>query len=369
MPRYLKSIVVLLATATPIAAWSSEPGSPLPRPTGGYRVGTRVLEPFVDEARPDERFDSGARTVLVQMWYPTSVRDGKRSLYFTDPELLESVKAGSSAPDKVESWRTLTTHAVENAPVAEGTFPLVLFSPGFGMARAYYTSWIEELVSHGFVVASIDHPFAGHTRIDGRVIENQQHPDGPEGQTGDMAADLRFLLPLLSQRPEVDSKRVAAVGHSIGGAAALEACRLEGHIAGCVNLDGAAFGAFAKTGVGRPFLVIHQQPVFEGPGPDGRLAELGREIEKEWQDIIAKQAAPVVRLSVHGTGHLSFSDALFIRPELVADGGGQVADPLQVLRQTVTVIREFLRNVFAGTPGLELSTPDLISPARMGQVD
>jgi pimeloyl-ACP methyl ester carboxylesterase len=237
------------------------------------------------------------------------------------------------------------------------------------MARVYYTSWIEEFVSHGFIVAAIDHPFAGHTRIEGRIVETQMHPDGPEGQTSDMAADLQFLLPLLTQRPGVDAKRVAAVGHSIGGAAALQACHLEPRITGCVNLDGAAFGSFAKTGVGQPFLVIHQKPVFEHVQPDGELARLGREIEKEWQDIIAKQDAPVLRLSVRGTGHLSFSDALFTRPELVADGGGRLADPLDVLRQTTAVIREFLSNAFSGTPGREIAMPDLVSPARMGQVD
>jgi hypothetical protein len=109
--------------------------------------------------------------------------------------------------------------------------------------------------------------------------------------------------------------------------------------------------------------------VFEDGGPDGKLQELGREIEKERQDIIEKQEAPGVRLSVRGTGHLSFTDALFIRPELVADGGGQLSDPLSVLRQTVAVIREFLVNTFSGTPGLQLGAFTLISPARMGQVD
>ncbi len=366
---FSRLLIIFLAGAPSLAGSPSEPASPFPDPTGPWGVATRVLEPFVDETRQDERFDSAARTMLVQLWYPTSAREGERSLYFADQELLEAVKAGSSAPEKVESWRALRTHAIENAPVADGSFPLILFSPGFGMARVYYTSWIEEFVSHGFIVAAIDHPFAGHTRIEGRIVETQMHPDGPEGQTSDMAADLQFLLPLLTQRPGVDAKRVAAVGHSIGGAAALQACHLEPRITGCVNLDGAAFGSFAKTGVGQPFLVIHQKPVFEHVQPDGELARLGREIEKEWQDIIAKQDAPVLRLSVRGTGHLSFSDALFTRPELVADGGGRLADPLDVLRQTTAVIREFLSNAFSGTPGREIAMPDLVSPARMGQVD
>ena len=327
-----------------------------------------MLEPFVDETRTDERFEQGARTILVQLWYPTDEARGEHSLYFPDPNVVDAVKADSSVPDRVETWRGLRTHALENAPIAGGRFPLVLFSHGFGMARNYYTSWIEELVSNGFVVAAIDHPFSGLTRIDGRVIALEPHPDGPKGKTAEMAQDLQFLLNTLQKVPGVDGDQIAAIGHSIGGAVALEACRLDERLVACVNLDGAAFGRFAATGVGKPFMVIHQKPVFADATPDGTLAQLGREIEAEWQGIIAKQSAPVVRLSVRGTGHFSFSDALFIRPELIEEGTGEVADPLQVLRETTWVIVQFLRNAFSGNADGEMTLPPLITPARLGDV-
>jgi pimeloyl-ACP methyl ester carboxylesterase len=344
--------------------------NPLPAPSGTYGVGTDVLEPVVDRSRPDSRFARGARTLAVQLWYPTEKRTGALALYFPDPLLLDAIKAESSAPDVAESWRTLATHAIERAPVALGKFPLVLFSPGFGMPRAYYTSWVEELASGGLIVAVVDHPFAGHTRLDGRVITATPHPNGPFGQTGDMAADLRFLLPLLVEGPGVDPGRIAALGHSIGGAAALEACRLEPRISACVNIDGdPSFGRFSEVGVGRPFLVIHQKPVYPGATADSELAKSGRQIEGAWQSVIARQAQPVLRLSVRGTGHLSFTDAPFIRPSLVTEGGGVLTDPVLVLRATAGVIRSYLRNVFAGQPGGPIEKPEFIEPARLGSLD
>ena len=336
--------------------------------TGEFQVATRVLDPLVDTSRPDERFKRGARTLVVQLWYPTLTEDGEGALYFPDPALVDVIKEGSSVPDRVEKWRHLRTRAIANAPPAEGTFPLILFSHGFGMARSYYTSWIEELVSNGFVVAAIDHPFAGLMSIDGRVIALEQHPEGPRGHTADMATDIQFLLPLMLEQAGVDATRVAALGHSIGGAAALEACKLDNRISGCANLDGAAFGSFADTGVGRPFLVIHQSPVFPDATPDGELARLGREIEQEWRNIIAKQTAPVHRLSVRGTGHFSFSDALFLRPELVAEGGGELEDPLLVLRGTTSVIVDYFEKTFSGQEDVVLTMPDFITPANLGAI-
>lgn len=342
------------------------PVSSLPAPTGKFSVGTRILAPQVDTSRPDSRFVRNARTLNVQLWYPTSSVRGPRSPYVPDAALLDAIQSAAKAPEKIEPWRTLFTHAVLDAPRSPGTFPLLLFSPGFGMARSYYTTWIEELTSHGYIVAAVDHPFAGVARIDGRVFTEQPHPDGPGAQADEMAVDLSFLLTSLAREAGVDPRRLAAIGHSIGGAAALEACRRDLRLVTCVNLDGAAFGSYSTAGVHRPFLVVHQQPVFPDAKPDGKLAQMGREIEEEWKGIIAKQSVPALRLSVRGTGHFSFSDAPFIRPELVTDGGGVLSDPLIVLRSTAGVIDAYLTNAFDRHPERVPSLPELIQLARLG---
>jgi pimeloyl-ACP methyl ester carboxylesterase len=366
----LRQVRLLLLAA--LALWGSicrAQDSPLPVPTGPYRVGTRILPPLLDKARPDQRFPRGFRTVPVQLWYPTSSHTGERALYIPDGVLLDFLKNNSSSPQVVESWRQMRTHAIENASVKKGRYPLLVFSAGFGMTRAYYTSWIEEFASRGFIVAALDHPFAGDTRVDGKVFTATPHPEGPTGQTREITADILLAISALMKEKGVDPRKVAALGHSIGGAAALDACT-DQRIVTCVNLDGdPSFGKFASTGVGKPFMVVHQEPVFPNSSPDGELFRVGRKLDEQWKQIIAKQTAPAVRLSVRGTGHLSFSDALFTRPDLVKEGGGELTDPLEVLHGTVGVITDYLRNSFAGQPRITEPLPDFIRPAKLGSPD
>jgi pimeloyl-ACP methyl ester carboxylesterase len=364
------TLVFLMLILQMASVGSQTSKSILPTPSGPHHVGTRLLKPLVDKSRPDPRFPKGFRTIPVQLWYPTSVKDGARSLYFPDSQLLETLKANSSAPDVVESWRALRTDAIQDAAMERGKFPLIIFSPGFDMAREYYTSWAEEFASQGFVVATVDHPFAGVTRIDGTTFTATPNPKGPREQTGQMATDVSFVLGVLLHEHGVDKRKIAAVGHSIGGAAALDACRVDMRIGACVNLDGdPSFGTFQVTGVGRTFLVIHQKPAFPDSKPDGELATMGRKIDAAWQEVIGKQSAPAIRLMVLGTGHLSFSDALFTRPDLVKEGGGVLTDPLLVLHGTTEVIVSYLRNSFNGHPDVVSPLPEFIKPAKLGSSD
>jgi fermentation-respiration switch protein FrsA (DUF1100 family) len=175
----------------------------------------------------------------------------------------------------------------------------------------------------------------------------------------------------LGRRPlsqEVPARhKIAAIGHSIGGAAALDACAADARIVACINLDGdPSFGKFATTGVGKAYMVIHQGPVFPEAQPDDKLYKTGRDLDSKWQEIISKQSAPALRLSVKGTGHLSFTDAIFTRPDLVMEGGGVWTNPLEVLHGTTKVILECMQNSFAGHPEKALTLPDFIGPAKLG---
>ena len=54
----------------------------------------------------------------------------------------------------------ISSHAVDRAPIASSTpFPVVTFSHGLGSTGFQYTVLIEYLVSHGYVVASIEHTY------------------------------------------------------------------------------------------------------------------------------------------------------------------------------------------------------------------
>ena len=71
------------------------------------------------------------------------------------------------------------------------------------------------------------------------------------GTFGDLAEDLRAAVKLLSERRDVDAKRIAVVGHSEGGSVALVAAANQKRIA--------AVGLLATNGVSGPDLILEQQ--------------------------------------------------------------------------------------------------------------
>jgi predicted dienelactone hydrolase len=136
-----------------------------------------------------------------------------------------------------------------------------LFSHGGGSTGFAYTALVECLVSHGYVVAAIEHTYEAAAVVfpDGRVIpyseENMRRMQKPPGASYDQmvenamswirarddvfAADQRFVLDQLVQlnhnnalpfAGQLDLNRVAAVGHSMGGQASIRACQLDDRI-------------------------------------------------------------------------------------------------------------------------------------------
>jgi dienelactone hydrolase len=125
---------------------------------------------------------------------------------------------------------------------------------------------IEDLVSRGYVVAAIE-----HTQVsiavrfpDGRIVpfRDEKMPAGlsraeslqlmmesASATIAEGAADIRFVKERLAElnasgsqefllAGRLDVNRVAAMGHSAGGAFAARACQLDSGLKACVDLDG-----------------------------------------------------------------------------------------------------------------------------------
>jgi dienelactone hydrolase len=157
------------------------------------------------------------------------------------------------------------SHAVERAPAANSSqqFPLVIFSHGLGSSSFNYTCLIEDLVSRGYVVASIEHTYIALAVWfpDGRVVLRHDESSRltPEQrfkwmvahtqeQFSEGAADVRFVLDRVTAEKgdtgqfslagKIDLNRIAAMGHSAGAEFAARACQLDSRLKACVDLDG-----------------------------------------------------------------------------------------------------------------------------------
>jgi len=111
-----------------------------------------------------------------------------------------------------------------------------VLSPGFTNSRSTLTALAEDLASHGYVVAGIDHTYESHGTAfpDGRVTtclaRKAPRRDRKEEVAAGRAADVCFVLDeLTGAHPAwpgaalIDPSRMAMAGHSAGGAAAIAA--------------------------------------------------------------------------------------------------------------------------------------------------
>ena len=283
----------------------------------------------------------------------------------------------------------IRSHAIENAPVAKSPkrFPVVILSHGVGGTSFGYTPLIEELVSHGYVVAAIEHTYAASAVAfpDGRVVvaHRDQGPTGlsPEQRWKKMAesatlaidlgaSDVVFTMNQLAQmnlnrtpgfplKGRLDPSHVAAVGHSAGGAFATLACQLDARIGACISLDGEMppVAAFPETPNGEDF---HQPVLLLEVDPRGRRMPFSRD---QYNDFVKKEEAQLdlcpkgsyhVFLNAPGMLHGSFSDH---RLRAAVGNTTQTEEALHNLRLTESFTRAFLDKYLKGQKAPLLDSP------------
>lgn len=251
-----------------------------------------------------------------------------------------------------------------------GRFPVVLFSPGSGGVRTQNTAWAEELASHGYVVAALDHPYdsAAVVLADGRTITTETassgDPDEDEklaaGWTAIRAADLGFVLTQLDGldrgaiadplNGRLDTGRVAVAYHSMGGAAALQAARQDRRFDAVIDLDGFPHGPTSPSLV-QPVLALTQAIT---PATDARYLP-------RLTEALGSSTATSYRLTVPGAAHLTFMDGPLYLPPVPSIVGtlGRVESPRVVAAAT----RAFLDAVLRGAPGDQAGDLAAVLPA------
>lgn len=344
----------------------------LPEPTGAYRVGTSIFH-LTDTSRPDtlSKIPGQFRELMFQVWYPTDIAPkGNPAPYIPNPALLRALKDekhDSQESSVLDGWKDVRTHAIPEAPLSRKPvrFPLLFFSHGLGEPRSLYTALTQDLASHGYIVVCIDHPYGGITVLpDGRVLSTKGDPDAGNAeatskQVEAWAKDVTFVLERMSSpatdpagrfATRIDPTRIGMLGHSLGGAAALETCRTDTRFKACADLDGAPFGKVTEEGVKRPTLIMRSGPIYSDAdlAKRGRTRaqweEMGRQGREMWGSLFQKsKGVPVYSIKVNGTGHMSYSDAPFIMPDAITRFGGQIIEA----NRGYEIMSDYIRAFFA----------------------
>jgi dienelactone hydrolase len=201
---------------------------------------------------------------MVQLWYPAAAGAGKVAPY---RRRIETTFESSYQA-------VLPTHSRLDASVAPALtpYPVLLFNPAWNGRRTQNTFLTEELASHGYIVAAIDHTYNSQPVAfpDGRVVwansvpqittlinTSPQEVEGIGNREADkQAADDRFVLTELARLNQqqgsqwqgtLDANNAGAFGHSLGGAVSVETWATDPRVHAAVNLDGWQFGSQASN--------------------------------------------------------------------------------------------------------------------------
>ena len=351
---------MMMSSMGTAAAAGEEPAAPghtpnLPEPTGPCPVGTTSLY-LKDVSRPDPwAVGVSARELMVSLWYPAISPDGQRAQYMTPAESeLQLTSRGITGVPK-DALSTVRTNGVSDATPAgrEHALPLVVLSPGFTNPRSTLTGLAEDLASHGYAVAGIDHTYESYATAfpDGRVTTGLARAVPRRGPgfwakvVAGRAADVCFVLDeLTGARPPwpgaalIDPSRVAMVGHSIGGASAIRAMLTDARIRAGIDMDGTIPTAIPGDGLSRPFLFVGKQSSYT-PGSGGAVTTW----ERDWEFLTGWKRWLVVA----GAVHASFTDLALVADQIGIGTGATLpgARSLDITRAYVRAFAdEHLRN-------------------------
>ncbi|WP_438491545.1 alpha/beta hydrolase family protein [Paenibacillus sp. IHBB 3054] len=220
------------------------------------------------------------------------------------------------------------SNLIVNGPMEEnsGPYPVILFSPGFGVERDMYLKMIEILVLQRYIVVTLSAPHESVFTVypEGQFIRQQPELSRLE------STDYEGWHKLLDQRSQsiirtleqltsfnhsddilkgmLNLDQVIAVGHSLGGAAIFEVAKQNRDIKATVLLD-PSFHLIHREGiaVSTPSLILRQ----EASSYEAMAAIMNETIAHDY--IQGQQYAADVLQNGHfyrisGAQHMSFSD-------------------------------------------------------------
>ncbi|KAK9716778.1 hypothetical protein K7432_006674 [Basidiobolus ranarum] len=357
---HIKSFTVVALLTAFITFVSSKVS--LPDATGKFKVGT-VNIMLTDHKRIDP-YAPGAqkRALMIQIFYPAKCANSYPVSPYV-PELTgQYMNKLFGLPNS--TLQALQTHAHPGAPIAQSNSPIVVFSPGLGSSRYLHTTLLTDIASRGRLVVSIDHPYDAHVVEfpDGKLITGIFGEDWTDEQITQAAnvrsEDVSFVLDQLNTlkirkqipalRKNLDVRRVAMFGHSLGGATAATAMLNDTRIIAGANLDGSFWGPVVDQGLDRPFLIMSQQ---------------SRSEDASWTKIWPNLRSWRLHLKLANSGHLTYSDIPVLTDLLnITDPEGESRiGTIGGLRSLViqrTYISAFLGRVFDHTDDPIMQQPD-----------
>lgn len=340
--RRIGALVIALALAGVPAAASAEPVRfGLPAPTGPYPVGSTDLH-LIDPSREDPWVPDSVRELMITVRYPARPNTAPKAPYMA-AGVAAAVAVGDAGKLGVEpdllDYR-FPTYSGLGAPVADGRWPVLLYSPGATLSRSHGTTQMEQLAADGYIVVAFDHTHEAEAVEfpDGRLARKtlpEPTIDVSKRLITTRIADTRFVLDQLELltagthhdadgralpaglNTALDLSRIGMFGHSGGGFTTAETMLVDQRIHAGANLDGSMaysqsardFGRAANEGLDRPFLLMS-------------AGDHSLDTDASWKQFLGHHRGPLCRVHLPDGEHFSYTDYQILLPQL---GGAAAA--------------------------------------------
>jgi dienelactone hydrolase len=292
-----------------------------PEPTGTHSVGV-VYEHLKD---PNLHYEQKERNEFnIQIFYPSNSDKSKKYPY--QPEKISALK--KILPQyfilPFFVWNSLLSniycYAQPYGPIAnsENKFPLIIYLPGIG-SEDLHNLYLEELASHGYIIVAIEPPmdilvtvFSSEqiVQLDPTLAKAVKENNREEIYKYRDEAHKRwskyieFAISKLKELNEdkqslfyqkLDLDNIGVMGHSHGGAVALDFCQKNKLCRAGINMDGWTKTYNSMEHFDIPFLFM----LSEGMDQPGMQELLKNNQRPDYEQIV-----------IEGAEHGSFSDGI-----------------------------------------------------------
>ena len=370
--RALKITGLIILLALSVVLPSAFPVFDLPQATGPFSVGTLDIHLELDRDEPITEDRTDKRSIMVKAWYPSREESGEMDPYIDPAGRRGFAQKYGLLPSMFNYLNKVETNVYRNIQIADGTFPVLIFSHGYNSKANGYYALLSELASQGYVIFAINHTYesTGTTFPDGtmkyfdynyaRQIESgtwetmepviksfksdlsfeDRHPIVRNGLTTYFVRTMveRWALDIVDVVNELDAwnsggffegklevSNVGVFGHSRGGGAAGESMLIDDRIKAAANIDGVQWGQIVDTVFQKPFLFLASDwpPEHENLN---QHAYVNKSTSVFYEGILLQ------------SGHSSFMDIPYMIPVRSLSQAGDI-DPdlaIEITRKVVT---------------------------------
>jgi len=357
---YVKFLLGILLIAGVSVAYFCPLLKKFPALSGPYAVGVQAYH-LIDTERTDSRTSSRKRELMVRLYYPSASNKYVEPCYAYIPNKLEALKSLKAQESYIPElfWNCflsgIKSYAESQATInpEKNSYPVIFFLPGIGSLNLY-SYYLEQLASEGFIVAALEIPFDTESVIfpENRVVRldpafKQAIKSGNREKIYEYRtrshyewlADAQFVVEYLEKLTQMSNSqfyrklnldKLGVLGHSHGGAVALDLCARDARVKAGIDMDGWTKTITITPELNKPFLFLLNQ---EG------LSDINY--------FYGANGSTVHRCCIPGAGHGAFSDLIFLKwplPQLL----GIVTGDARKVQQEISerVINFFKKNFF-----------------------